>query len=322
MNPLDDVLVVTVRKSFWGSPEAEAFPNRIYARVFYGHSTNLLNSLVVFARTLLAIARMRPRVLLVGSVERAVPWFIRARRRGLLGGAKLVVTNQLHLRDEQLSEVDRVVLYSQALIEAAPPALRERAVFLPLPADGDFDRARAAAPDGSGPVFAGGEADRDFRSLVEALAATDVRLELVTFSPATLGWHGELPANVDVRWRMPLPDFLARMARALLVVVPLRDPGSPHGQTSVVQALALGKAVVATRSPGVIDYVRDGVEGLLVDAGDVAGYRNAVLRLAGDDELRRACEARARERALLLTYDRFRDGLVDLVGDLGEPVRG
>jgi glycosyltransferase involved in cell wall biosynthesis len=103
------------------------------------------------------------------------------------------------------------------------------------------------------------------------------------------------------------------VAGALLVVLPLRDGESDFGQTTVVQALSLGKAVVATRSPGVVDYVHEGVEGFLVDAGDVAGYRDAVLRLVGDDGLRRACEGHARERAKSLTYARFATGLLELM---------
>jgi glycosyltransferase involved in cell wall biosynthesis len=304
----DDVLVVTVRKSFWASPEAEAFPHRVYARVFYGHSTNLLNSLVVFGRALAAIARRRPRVVLLGSVERTVPWFIRARRYGLLGRAKLVVTNQLHLSDAQLRLVDRNIVYSRAWIERQRPAARERAVFMPLPADGDFETARRNATD-AGYVFTGGGAGRDFASVIEAVRDTDVALEIVTFSSATLGVSGQLPPNVRVHWRMPVAAYLARMASARVVVVPLRDSDSDFGQTTVVQALALGKALVATRAPGVVDYVADGREGFLVEAGDVAGYRNALLRLLADNERRRAAERLALESARELTYERFRERL-------------
>jgi glycosyltransferase involved in cell wall biosynthesis len=302
---LEDVLVVTVRKSFWASPEAQAFPRRIYARVFYGHSTNLLNSLVVALRALLAIVLRPPRVVVLGSVERVVPWFIRARRAGLLRGAKLVVTNQLHLDDEQLQQVDRVILYARPLIDSARPALRQRAAFAYLPADGDIDAARKAATPGDY-AFSGGGADRDFASVIEAVSDTEVRLEIVTFEPETLG---PLPANCSVRGRIPLRAFLERMASARFVVVPLRDPQSPHGQTTVVQALALGKPVIATRSPGVVDYVENEQEGLLVEAGDVTGYRCALLRLTQDTAFREFCGRNARLRAMTLTYAGFREML-------------
>ena len=41
---LDRVLVLTYRKSFWASPEAERFPHRVYGRIVAGHSTGLLNT--------------------------------------------------------------------------------------------------------------------------------------------------------------------------------------------------------------------------------------------------------------------------------------
>jgi hypothetical protein len=304
---LEDVLVVTVRKSFWASPEAEAFPRRVDARVLYGHSTNLLNSALVALRALTAILSRPPRVVVLGSVERLVPWFIRARRAGLLRGAKLVVTNQLHLDDEQLAQVDRVIIYARPLIEAARPALRDRAVFAYLPADGDFEVARREAGHGAY-VFTGGGAGRDFASVIQAVTHTAISLEIVAFSAEAVG---PVPRNCVVHGRMPLPAFLQRMAGARFVVVPLADSKSPHGQTTVVQALALGKPVVATRSPGIVDYVEDEREGLLVEAGDVAGYRRAILRLAGDPDLREACAHNARVRAGMLTYAGFREMLVE-----------
>lgn len=317
---LEDVLVVTVRKSFWASPEAEAFPRRIHARLFYGHSTNLVNSLVVALRALLAIVVRPPRVVVLGSVERVVPWFIRARRAGLLRGAKLVVTNQLHLDDEQLAQVDRNIVYSRAWLEGQRPAVRRGAIFTPLPADGDFEGALRAAERGNGSepryVVAGGGAGRDFGSLIDALRGTEVLLEILTFSPETLGWEGELPPNCRVLWRMPPARFLERLAGAAFVVVPLREPDSDFGQTTVVQALSLGKAVIATRCPGVIDYIEHGTEGLLVEAGDSAAYREAVLQLATAPDLLAACEEHARARAKTLTYAQFGTALAGICSEL------
>src|SRR5207248_489105 len=117
-----------------------------------------------------------------------------------------------------------------------------------------------------GNVFTGGGAGRDFPSVIEAVRDMPVSLEIVTFSAATLRWPGELPRNCAVRWRMSVPAFLERVARSLFVVVPLSDPESDFGQTTVVQALSLGKAVVATRAPGTVDYVEHEREGLLVEA--------------------------------------------------------
>ncbi|HLX19002.1 MAG TPA: glycosyltransferase [Gaiellaceae bacterium] len=313
---LADVLVVTVRKSFWASPEAEVFPHRVNAHVFYGHSTNLLNSVVVAIRGLAAITLRRPRVVVLGSVERTVPWFIRARRLGLLGRARLIVVNQLHLSEDQLRYVDKDIVYQRSWIERQPPATRAKAVFTYDPADGDFADVRGSVTELGEYVFTGGGTGRDFPTVIEALRDTDVPLEIVTFSAETLGWAGDLPSNCTVHWVMPLPSFLERMARAKVVVVPLRDPDSDFGQMMVSQALSLGKAIVTTRSPGIADYVVDGQEGILVEAGSIPAYRSAIVRLLQDDDLRHACERHALERAEDLTYGVFANRLVTLCQEL------
>ena len=115
---------------------------------------------------------------------------------------------------------------------------------------------------------------------------------------------------------MPLPDFLAEMAGGLFVVVPLRRGVYSHGQTTVVQALRLGKAVVTTRDASIEDYVSDGREGLLVDPGDVQGYRAAIARLLEDEELRRACARAALARGAESTYAAFARRLTALCSEL------
>lgn len=306
---LSDVLVVTVRKSFWASRDAERFPHRLNARVFRGHSTSLLNSSIVFVRAIAEILARRPRVVLLGSVERTVPWFVRARRLGLLGRARLVVTNQLNLSEAQLAQVDRNIVYSQAWIDAQPTIVRDRAVFAPLPADG-VDGGTPTGDDGY--VFAGGGTGRDFRTLIAAVRDSDMPLRIVTFDASTLDWKGPLPSNVRVEWAMPLQEFVDRVARARLVVVPLRDGRSDFGQTMLVQALALGKPVVATRARGVVDYVEDGREGLLVEAGDVQDMRDALTRLYEDGRLREACGRNALERARLSSYAAFAETIAEI----------
>jgi len=57
----------------------------------------------------------------------------------------------------------------------------------------------------------------------------------------------------------------------------------PH---TVVEALAVGTPVLAMQAGGVAEVVHDGVNGLLVAAGDTAALAEAVRRYFSDDELR------------------------------------
>jgi glycosyltransferase involved in cell wall biosynthesis len=64
----------------------------------------------------------------------------------------------------------------------------------------------------------------------------------------------------------------------------------PH---SVVESLAVGTPVIATRAGGVAEVVQDGVNGLLVDVGNVDGVIAAIRRYFADGALRRRLRSNA-----------------------------
>ncbi len=92
----------------------------------------------------------------------------------------------------------------------------------------------------------------------------------------------------------------AALASADVVVVPslVDRAGNVDGlPNSLLEALASGRAVVASRVAGIPDVVADGENGLLTPAGDAAGLAAALVRLQGDPALRERLGAAARARA-------------------------
>jgi glycosyltransferase involved in cell wall biosynthesis len=79
-----------------------------------------------------------------------------------------------------------------------------------------------------------------------------------------------------------------------LSVLSSRSEALPN---SLVEAMAAGRPVVATRVGGVADVVRDGETGLLVAPGDVDAFGRAIESLLRDPELRSKYGRAARERA-------------------------
>ena len=84
------------------------------------------------------------------------------------------------------------------------------------------------------------------------------------------------------------------------VVVHASRIAEPFGQV-VVEGMAAGAAVVATRGGGPSELVRDGIDGLLVPPDDVASMAAALRRLADDADERQRLGAAARERVAELT---------------------
>ena len=90
------------------------------------------------------------------------------------------------------------------------------------------------------------------------------------------------------------------------LVLPSANEGTP---VSAIEALAGGRPVVATRVGGVPDVVRDGVDGFLVEPGDVDALADRLGQLAADPELRAPDGrggTRTRARALLRRAPRRR----------------
>jgi glycosyltransferase involved in cell wall biosynthesis len=80
-----------------------------------------------------------------------------------------------------------------------------------------------------------------------------------------------------------------------VVVLTSRNEGTP---VALIEASAAQTPVVAAKVGGVGDVVADGDTGLLVKAGDAAGFAAAVSELLGDPRCARAMGRRARQRVV------------------------
>jgi glycosyltransferase involved in cell wall biosynthesis len=83
----------------------------------------------------------------------------------------------------------------------------------------------------------------------------------------------------------------AQLARAAVFCLPSHAEGLPM---ALLEAMAAGKAVVASRVGGIPDAVRDGVNGLLVPPRDAPALAAALARVLEDAGLQQSLGARAR----------------------------
>ena len=81
---------------------------------------------------------------------------------------------------------------------------------------------------------------------------------------------------------------------------------------TLLEAMACGSAIVASRVAGIPDVVADGVEGLLVPPGNPGALREALTRLTADPQKRAEMGQAAASRAFReLTWDRVASTLED-----------
>ena len=176
-----------------------------------------------------------------------------------------------------------VIGVSRALTHAASNLGARDARFVPNGVEVPAEAPRQA--DSSTVLYAGRLSPE--KGIEDLLAVAD-GLELVVAGDGPL--RPQVPQALGMLAREELYEHLDRAA---VVVFPSRRDGFP---VACAEAMAHGRAVVATAVGGLPDMVVDGETGLLVPPGNPAALRSAIDRLLADPDLRRRLGGAARER--------------------------
>jgi glycosyltransferase involved in cell wall biosynthesis len=147
-----------------------------------------------------------------------------------------------------------------------------------------------------------GELSRD-KGLPTLLAAYESlgreRPPLLLIGRRTPDTPARLPGGAELRAEWPHEHVMAAFRRCLFAVLPsICTDACP---TTVLEAMASGRPVVATTTGGIVDMITNGESGLLVPPGDEARLADAMTRLLTDADLRLRLGSQARERARRFT---------------------
>jgi glycosyltransferase involved in cell wall biosynthesis len=153
-------------------------------------------------------------------------------------------------------------------------------------------------------ICSAGAEMRDYPTLIEALRGTDLRCHIATDHVRTsqIGFGSRQGAenfstgageNVTIG-RKSQPELRDLYARSRFVVVPLCPSDTDNGVTVILEAMAMGKPVICSRTRGQVDVIQEGITGLFVPVGDPGALRAAMLDLWNDPERARSMGLAAR----------------------------
>jgi glycosyltransferase involved in cell wall biosynthesis len=165
-----------------------------------------------------------------------------------------------------------------------PPEHVETALF---GVDARFFREQPPPRDGV-VLSVGRDLARDYETLAAAVAGLDARVVVVTL-PRNVE-RTRLPSNVEVRVGLTHAELRELYAAAACVVLPIRADGYPYGSeasglTALLEALASGRAVVASERAILRDYVVPDETALLVPPAEPEALREALGRALSDPAL-------------------------------------
>jgi glycosyltransferase involved in cell wall biosynthesis len=216
----------------------------------------------------------------------------RRRPRHLMIVHVLSVPKKLRLMDafRLHTHIDTFLVYAtwqQRFIRERWGIAAGRVVFTPFMVDASFFAPGQVAPQRQEAICAVGLERRDYPTLMEAVRGLDARVVIAAASPwskqsdTTAGQA--VPDNVEVR-KFTQYELRQLYADCRFMVMPLFDVDFQAGVTAILEAMAMGRAVVCSRTRGQTDVIRDGENGLYVPPGDARALRETIVALLGDPE--------------------------------------
>jgi glycosyltransferase involved in cell wall biosynthesis len=190
-----------------------------------------------------------------------------------------------------------------------------RVIYTPFMVDSRFYAPELAPPRPTPrpQICAVGREARDYPTLLKAVDGLEADVVIAAGSPwsrrADSLRRAPLPPNVQVR-RFSFVELRQLYADSRFALVPLANVAFQAGITSILEAMAMGRAVICSRVPGQTDIVVDGETGLYVPPGDPAALRAAIEHLLAHPEeaerMGRAGRARVEQ---YLNLDRYAERL-------------
>lgn len=156
----------------------------------------------------------------------------------------------------------------------------------------------------TGFILSVGKTSRDYNTLVKAFKEIDYNLKLycsADSAPTILN----IPSNIKVQFNenssvLSYEELQSEHEKAYAVAIPLDIPSERAddvtliGNTSLLESMAMGKAVVMTRNRQIdIDIEKEGI-GIWVEHGDVKGWQQAISHLLENPQETKEMGNRAR----------------------------
>lgn len=219
------------------------------------------------------------------------------------------------------SAMDAIIVHcpsmKQKLIQCGAPADKIKVIHYSV--DQEFFSPRSDVRREPRLIASLGETrSRDYASLFQAIAGLPVSVDVAGYGH----WYArekndtlnaKIPSNVSISRRLSHLELRDSYARSAFVVLPVRDLVYSAGATVALEAASMARAVIAFRSQGIMDYIVEGETGLLIDPGDVTGFKNAIEHLLANPTEAERMGANGRQRIL----EQFRlEGYVNKIADV------
>ena len=202
--------------------------------------------------------------------------------------------------------LDGVIYHTQIQSEyyrKCHPWLVGKSQFIPFGTDAEYfvpeekQRARKAHKGIDTYILAFGKIKRDWDTLLRAYVLSNQQFKLRIVGAEELISDGFKSKNVEIYPPVPLTKLQEMIREAAFCVVPLAEFPYSYGQMTLLQQMAMGKAVIAADVPSLRAY-HDGDGVLWYESGNAEQLAEELDRLTLDAALRQDLGEKARNAVL------------------------
>lgn len=216
---------------------------------------------------------------------------------GSLGRSSLLYAEaKVHQWARSYERVDAVIAPSRFLANAVAGRFAPEHIHV-VPNGVDTDRIQASDVDAGYVLYLGRVSkEKGIKTLLEAhkRAAGAFALKVCGTGPLLQALRGAAP-DAEFLGHRTGNGLAEIIAAASLIVVP--SECYENCPMSILEAMAFGKPVVASRIGGIPELVAHGETGLLANAGDAEDFASHIMSLMREPQTRRIFGRAARERA-------------------------
>ena len=166
------------------------------------------------------------------------------------------------------------------------PYLSDKNLFVPFGADSEFFKPLDLGTEDY--IISVGYIKRDWDTLLKAFENlnSDVKLKLVgAGDKSRLKISPKIQGRVECLPYIPIQELKEEIARAKFMVIPLPYYKYSFGQMTLLQGMAMRKAIIVSKVPGVEDYVRDGKNAVFYKPQDWQDLKDKMEMLLKDEKL-------------------------------------
>lgn len=198
---------------------------------------------------------------------------------------------------------------------------RPHLVFIPFGVDAQFFQPTDTSREEALIVSVGRDTGRDYTTLFGAAERVPQNF-IVVAAQKNIPHDMTVPANVTVLYERSYTEMRSLFERARLVVIPSKDTQIPEGsdcsgQTVILEALAAGKAVIATHRSWITDYLVPEEDLVVVPPHNPEALARAINSLWGDTERRKRLAESGRAKVVeRYTTEHFAKALQALMDSL------